>query len=159
MLEVVFSTLCILFGAVYCYIVFTFIALSVSNKTITSPSYICPRYINFTDRWTDGGTTYDSNTALRPSRGKNCHYKYICNDDNSLRHRKQQKPAYHACAHAHTDKHTHAHTHTRRQLGLYLSLLVFTLQLFLECRTLGASQWRRHTRCVGCVRTPCEENT
>jgi len=33
---------------------------------------ICPRYMNVTDRQTDGRTTYDSNTALalRVSRGK-----------------------------------------------------------------------------------------
>jgi len=33
---------------------------------------VCPRYINVTDRWTDGRTTYDSNTALalHASHGK-----------------------------------------------------------------------------------------
>jgi len=44
---------------------------------------ICPRYLNVTDRQTegqtDGRTTYDSNTALalRASRGKNGHLQKI----------------------------------------------------------------------------------
>jgi len=31
--------------------------------------------------------------------------------------------------------------------------------LGIEIPCLLHIQWRRHTRCVGCVRTPCEENT
>ena len=44
----------------------------VINFVLVQP--ICPRYLNVTDRQTDGRTTYDSNTALelRASRGKNC---------------------------------------------------------------------------------------
>jgi len=27
------------------------------------------------------------------------------------------------------------------------------------CNYLAHLRWRRHTRCAGCVRTPCQENT
>ena len=44
--------------------------IRVINFELVQP--ICPRYVNVTDRRTDGRTTYDSNTALalRASRGK-----------------------------------------------------------------------------------------
>jgi len=55
------------------FFLFSKLILRVINFELVQS--ICPRYINVTDRQTDGRTTYDSisNTALalRASRGKN----------------------------------------------------------------------------------------